>query len=60
MKDTYDSPGYFKCKCPPDLKSGKDGLVHLVPIYCLTTEKEIAEERKRRKQRKFERKNKGR
>ena len=46
---------YFKCQCPPDLKSGIDGIFHIVPRDCLTTYLEIEFERN---QRKAERENK--
>lgn len=38
----------LECKCPADLKTGKDGFAHITPLHCLTTKKEIKAERKRR------------
>jgi len=32
---------FFKCKCPKELRSRKDGIVHLVPIHCVRNRQEI-------------------
>lgn len=39
---------YFKCKCPDDLKNGKNGFYHRIPIECVTTKKDIAKVRAKR------------
>lgn len=50
----------FECKCPPDLKSGKNGYYHRTPIDCLTTKAEIDKGRKWRKWELRHKKKKGR
>ena len=31
---------FFICHCPSDLKNGKHGFFHLVPIDCVKTKRE--------------------
>ena len=50
MKEVKQHAEFFECKCPEDIKNGKGGYYHLVPIDCVTTKEEADEMRKQRKE----------